>query len=169
MILGMSLETFTELHTIISLVAIAAGLIVLFDMFGSHEWRAWTAFFFVLTFMTSATGFLFPRAGFTPAQGVGIVSLVVLAIAALALYGFHLRGAWRWIYVVGAVLALWLNVFVAVVQSFQKLAFLQPLAPTQSEPPFLFAQIGVMAIFVVLGNLAGIRFRPVGAIGFARS
>ena len=98
-----------------------------------------------------------------PPSPYRFVSLVVLAIAALALYGFHLREAWRWIYAARAVLALWLNVFVAVVQSFQKLAFLQPLAPTQAEPPFLFAQIGILAIFVVLGILAGIKFRPAAA------
>ena len=91
---------------------------------------------------------------------VGIISLLVLAPALLALYAFRLDGSWRWIYVAGAVLALYLNVFVGVVQAFQKLAFLQPFAPTQSEPPFIVAQVAVLAIFVVLGFLAVKRFHP---------
>jgi uncharacterized membrane protein SirB2 len=91
---------------------------------------------------------------------VGIISLAVLAVALLALYVFHLSGAWRWLYVVGAVLALYFNVFVGVVQAFQKLSFLQPLAPTQSEPPFLIAQVVVLVLFIVLGAIAVARFRP---------
>jgi hypothetical protein len=114
------------------------------------------------TTLTSVTGLLFPRAGFTPAQGVGFLSLAVLAVTLLALYLFHLAGTWRWIYVAGAVLALYLNVFVGVVQAFQKLPFLRSLAPTQSEPPFIVAQTVVLVIFVVLGLLAVRRFHPVG-------
>jgi hypothetical protein len=106
------------------------------------------------------TGFLFPITGFTPALAVGSLSLAILAIAILALYAFRLAGAWRPIYVASAVAALYLNVFVGVVQAFQKLAFLQPLAPTQSEPPFFAAQVSVLCLFIVLGILALKRFRP---------
>ena len=89
-----------------------------------------------------------------------IPSLVFLAAANLAFYVYQLAGSWRWIYVVGAVVALYLNVFVGIVQAFQKMFFLQPLAPTQSEPPFFIAQIAVMAIFIVLGILAMRKFHP---------
>ena len=129
-------------------------------MFGAKELDGWTALFLLTTILTSVTGFLFPATSFTPAQGVGIVSLVVLAVALLGLYIFRLAGPWRWIYVTGAVAALYLNVFVAVAQAFQKLPFLQPLAPTQSEPPFIVTEVIVMAIFFVLGFVALKRFHP---------
>ena len=109
------------------------------------------------------TGFLFPITAFTPALAVGAISLVILAIALLALYAFRLAGHWRWIYVVTAMSALYLNVFVLVVQAFQKLEVLQPLAPTQSEPPFVAAQGAVLVAFIVLGILATMRYRPAPA------
>ena len=160
MVIGLSLQTFTLVHVIISLIGIATGLIVLFGMLGSNKLAGWTALFLLTTVLTSVTGFLFPIKGFTPALGVGITSLIVLAIALLALYGKHLAGAWRWIYVVTAVTALWFNVFVLIVQSFQKVSFLKPLAPTQSEPPFLIEQIIVMVIFIGLGIMAVRSFHP---------
>lgn len=160
MILGMSLSTFTTLHVVISLVGIASGAIVLLNMLGGRNSAGVTALFLATTVLTSATGFLFPFTHLLPSHVVGIISLIVLAAALLALYAFHLEAAWRWIYVAGAVLALYLNVFVAVVQAFQKLAFLQPFAPTQSEPPFIVAQTLVLAIFVVLGFLAVRSFHP---------
>jgi hypothetical protein len=160
MILGMSLSTFTTLHVIISLIGIVAGLVVLLGMLGGRKLDSWTAIFLATTVLTSATGFLFPFNKLLPSHVVGIISLVVLAIALLALYGLHLAGAWRWIYVATAVLALYLNVFVGVVQSFQKLAFLQPFAPTQTEAPFIVAQVAVLTIFAVLGFLAVKRFHP---------
>jgi hypothetical protein len=160
MVLGMSLETFTLAHVVLSLVGIASGLIVLFGMIGAKRLDGWTALFLATTVLTSVTGFFFPVAGFLPSHAVGIISLVVLAAALVALYVQRLAGSWRWIYVVGAVVALYLNVFVAVVQAFRKLSFLEPLAPTQSEPPFLLAQLVVMAIFIVLGILAVRRFHP---------
>ena len=163
MILGMSVQTFTILHVIISLIAIASGIIVLIGMFGSQSQPRWTALFLATTILTSVTGFGFPNTTVTPGIVVGIISLVVLAIALAALYLFRLAGHWRWIYVACAVIALYLNVFVAVVQSFQKIGALHALAPTQSEPPFAITQIAVLAIFVVLGILAAIRFRPVAA------
>ena len=160
MILGMSLSTFTTLHVIISLIGIVAGLVVLLGMLGGRQLGSWTAIFLATTVLTSATGFLFPFNKLLPSHVVGIISLAVLAIALLALYGLHLAGVWRWIYVAAAVLALYLNVFVGVVQAFQKLAFLQPFAPTQTEAPFIVAQVVVVAIFVVLGFLAVKRFHP---------
>ncbi len=167
MILGMSTSLFTTIHVIISLIAIASGLIVLIGMLGSHRLAGWTALFLFMTILTSVTGFLFPIKGFTPAIGVGIVSLVILAIALIALYGKHLAGAWRWIYVVSAVAALWFNVFVLIVQSFEKLALLNPHAP-QVGPPFpepqntqfAIAQAAALAVLLLLGIIAAIKFRP---------
>jgi hypothetical protein len=166
MILGMSIASFTLLHVIISLVGIVSGLVMLFAMMGGKRPGGWTELFLVTTVATSVTGFLFPIGNFGPPEIVGIVSLVVLAVALLALYGFHLAGAWRPIYIISAVVALYLNVFVGVAQAFQKLSFLQPLAPTQSEPPFLAAQVIVMAAFILFGFLAVRRFHP-GHRGFA--
>jgi hypothetical protein len=160
MIIGLSIHIFTLLHVAITLVAIASGLIVLFGMLGAHRLPGWTALFLATTILTSVTGFMFPIHGFTPALGVGMVSLVVLAITLLALYSKHLTGAWRWIYVATAVTALWFNVFVLIVQSFQKVPALHALAPTQSEPPFLITQGAALAAFLVLGILAALKFRP---------
>jgi hypothetical protein len=160
MILGMSTPTFTLVHVILSLVGILAGAVAVLGMLSAKKLEGWTALFLATTVATSATGFLFHSAAFGPPHVVGVISLVVLAVAILALYGRHLAGPWRWIYVVGAVLSLYLNVFVGVVQAFQKLPFLQPLAPTQSELPFLIVQIVVMAIFVALGIFAARRFHP---------
>ncbi|HUL88114.1 MAG TPA: hypothetical protein VLU23_08025 [Pseudolabrys sp.] len=160
MILGLSIQTFTLIHVIISLVAIASGVVVLIGMLGSHRMQGWTALFLFTTVLTSATGFLFPFHGFTPAIGVGIISCLLLALALFGLYSKHLLGAWRWIYVAGAVSAFYLNVFVLVVQSFQKVPALRVLAPTQSEPPFLVAQAIALAVFFVAGILAVSRFRP---------
>lgn len=159
MILGLSLSTFTLVHVIISLIGIGSGLIVLYGMLTSHRPGAWTGLFLATTVLTSATGFLFDSP-FGPARAVGIISLVLLAIALFALYGRHLVGAWRPIYIVTALLALYLNCFVGVIQAFQKLAFLKPLAPTQSEPPFLIAQAAVLAIFLVFGFVALRGFHP---------
>jgi hypothetical protein len=160
MILGMSLATFTLVHVIISLIGIASGIIVVFGMLGGNRMPGMTALFLATTVLTSATGFLFPFTTLLPSHIVGIISLVILAIALFALYVQNLAGAWRWIYVVTAVIALYLNCFVGVVQSFMKLSFLQPLAPTQSEPPFQVAQIAVLVIFIVLGFLAVRKFHP---------
>jgi hypothetical protein len=160
MILGLSFSAFTTLHVVISLIGIASGLVVLAGMIGGHRLPALTALFLVTTILTSVTGFLFPISQLLPSHIVGAISLVVLVVALAALYGFRLSGAWRWIYVVTAVLALYLNAFVGVVQAFQKLPLLQALAPTQSEPPFAVAQIVVLIVFALLGYLAVRRFRP---------
>ena len=133
---------------------------VLFGMLRSQRMQGWTALFLLTTVLTSVTGFLFPIHGFTPAIGVGIISCLLLALALVGLYGKHLVGGWRWIYVACAVSAFYFNVFVLIVQSFQKVPTLRALAPTQSEPPFLVAQAVALAAFIVLGIIAAVRFRP---------
>jgi hypothetical protein len=166
MILGMSTQTFTLLHVIISLMGIVAGLVVLSAMFGSHRAPGWTALFLATTVLTSVTGFMFHSTSFGPPHIVGVISLIVLAVALFALYGSHLFGAWRWIYVVTATTALYLNVFVGVVQAFQKIPFIARLAPTQSELPFLVVQLPVLAMFILLGWMAVKKFHPMAAGGF---
>jgi hypothetical protein len=160
MILGMSTSTFTLVHVVLSLVGIFAGLVVVFGMFASKKLDGWTTLFLATTVLTSVTGFFFPFDHILPSHIVGIISLVVLASAILALYALRLAGPWRWIYVVSAVVALYLNVFVGVVQAFQKLPLLASLAPTQSEPPFLIAQSFVLLIFIGLGAVAVRSFHP---------
>lgn len=160
MILGMSTSTFTLVHVVLSLVGIFTGLVVLFGMFGSKKLDGWTAVFLATTVLTSVTGFPFPRDHILPSHIVGIISLVVLAIAIFALYSRHLAGSWRWLYVVAAVVALYLNVFVAVFQAFLKVPTLNALAPSQSEPPFLVTQVFVLVIFIVLGIVAVRSFHP---------
>lgn len=139
MILGMSIQSFTQLHVVISLIGIATGMIVVYGMLKDRRMSGWTAAFLAATVLTSVTGFLFPRVAFTPAEAVGIVSLVVLTITLTAIYAFRLIGPWRWIYVLGATIALYLNAFVGIVQTFQKVPFFRQLAPTQSEPPLIIA------------------------------
>lgn len=159
MILGMTTSTFTLLHVLISLAGIGSGFAVVYGLLTGKRLDGWTAIFLVTTVLTSLTGFLFPVERILPSHVVGIISLVVLTVAILARYPLRLNGAWRWIYVVCAVLALYLNSFVAVVQSFQKIPALKALAPTQKEPPFLVAQLIVMALFLVLGTLGVKKFR----------
>ena len=160
MILGLSIAAFTKLHVAISLIGIVSGLVVLYGMLGAQRMPGWTALFLVTTVLTSVTGFMFPAVTITPAAIFGAISLAVLAVALLALYVFHANGAWRWIYVVTALLALYLNVFVLVVQAFQKIAVLHPLAPNGSEPPFLVAQTIVLLTFLWLGFGAVRKFHP---------
>jgi hypothetical protein len=158
MILGMSVATFTFFHVLISLVGIGSGLIVTLGFLTGKRLKGWTAVFRATTVLTSVTGFLFPFHKFLPSHGVGIVSLIVLAVAIFALYGRGLAGAWLRTYVVSAVIALYLNVFVLIVQLFEKVPALRAVAPTQSEPPFKFAQLFVLVIFVLLGIFAAKKF-----------
>lgn len=161
MILGMSVATLTLVHVLLSVVGMAAGLIVMERFLRNRVLGLSNTIFLVATILTSATGFLFPSKGaFTPAQTLGVISLAVLAIAAVALYFGNLIGAWRWIYVVTATMALYFNFFVGVVQSFQKVGRLRMLAPTQSEPPFAITQAAVLAFFLILAVIALRRFRP---------
>jgi hypothetical protein len=159
MVLGMTLQTFTLLHVLISLAGIGSGLIVLYGLLTGERLDSWTAVFLATTVLTSLTGYLFPVEQILPSHIVGAISLVMLAIALVARYARRMEGSWRWIYVVSATIALYLNVFVLVVQSFLKVPAVHALAPTQKEPPFLVVQLTVMAIFVVLGVLAAKKFR----------
>jgi hypothetical protein len=163
MILGMSLETFTFVHVVISLVGIMTGFIVVALMLQNAPLAGWNGFFLTATILTSVTGFLFPLKAIGPPHIVGAISLVVLAVALFALYGRKLAGPWRWVYVVCATAALYLNVFVAIVQSFDKVTYLHKLAPTGSEPPFGVAQAIVLILFVVIGFLAVRRYHPLRA------
>lgn len=159
MILGMTTATYTILHVLISLAGIGSGFIVMFGLLNGKRLDSWTAVFLTTTALTSISGFGFPFEHLLPSHILGILSLVILAVAIPARYVFHLAGAWRRIYVIGAAIALYLNVFVAVVQAFMKVPVLKALAPTQKEPPFLIAQLTVMAIFIVLTILAAKKFR----------
>lgn len=160
MILGTSVPTFTLVHVVISLIGICSGLVVLFGMFKSKKLEGWTALFLATTILTSVTGFMLPADHLLPSHIVGAISLVVLAVALLALYVKRLTGFWRWLYVVTAVIALYLNDFVLVAQSFQKVPFLNALAPTGSEPPFAIAQLVVLVLFVWFGIVAVRSFHP---------
>jgi hypothetical protein len=158
MILGMSTATYTLLHVLISLLGIGSGLIVMFGFLTGKRFEGWTAFFLVTTVLASATGFGFPFEHLLPSHIIGIISLLILAVTIPARYVFHLARAWRGIYVVGAGMALYLNVFVLVAQAFMKVPALHALAPTQKEPPFLIAQIVVLLVFAGLIILATRRF-----------
>ena len=160
MILGMSTSAFTALHVVLSLIGIVAGFAVVAGMLGSKTVNGWTAVFLAATVLTSVTGFLFPVDKVLPSHIVGVVSLVVLAIAIVAFYGNHLARSWRWIYAVAAIISLYLNVFVLVAQGFLKVGFLNALAPTGSEPAFIIAQVIVLVIFIALGIKAVRSFHP---------
>jgi len=159
MILGMTTSTYTLLHVVISLVGIGSGLGVLYGLLLGKRLEGMTAIFLTSTVLTSVTGFGFPVAHLLPSHKVAIISLVVLAFAILARYAFHLAGAWRKTYVITAAMALYLNVFVLVVQLFEKVPALKELAPKQNEPPFVITQVLVLVIFIGLTILATVRFR----------
>ena len=158
MIFGM--DTYTFVHVLLSLIGIVAGFFVLYGLLTANRMSGWTAIFLVTTLATTLTGFGFPFNGFTPAIGVGIVSTVVLVVTIAALYAFRLRGSWRWIYAGGAVLSFYLNFFVLIVQSFQKIPALNAFAPTGSEPAFAITQGIALLAFVVAGALSLRTFRP---------
>jgi hypothetical protein len=160
MILGMSVPAFTAFHVALSLIGLLSGLIILLGMLNDRRLPGWTALFLVTTIATSATGFLFHSASFGPPHIVGVISLIVLAVAVAALYIYHLSGAWRSAYVATALFAFYLNAFVGVVQAFQKIAFLHAFAPQGSEPPFLVAQAALLVLFVLAGVLSLRRFHP---------
>ena len=153
------MKTFTLIHVAISLVAIVSGLVVMFGLLAAKRLEGWTKLFLVTTIATSVTGFLFPYHGITPGIIVGIISLVLLAAAVIARYARHLAGGWRSIYVITAMIALYLNVFVLIAQLFEKVPVLKALAPTQSEAPFAVAQLLTLALFFISTIFAAIRFR----------
>jgi hypothetical protein len=153
-------ELMLQFHVVISLVAMIAGVGLLYRLLAGGPIKTVTAAFLVTMILTDLTGFPVAPFGFDPPRAVGIISLLLLAGAAVAFYVFRLVGAWRWIFCATAVAAFYLDVFVGVVQSFQKLPFLQALAPTQSEPPFIVAQVIVLLAFVALGVAAVLKYRP---------
>jgi hypothetical protein len=155
----MTLAIYTFIHVVISLIGIFSGFVVLVGLLSGKRLEGWTRLFLITTVATSVTGFGFPVHHLMPSHIVGIVSLVVLAIAIFARYRRHLAGPWRWIYVSSAIVALYLNVFVGVVQSFEKVPALRAIAPTQTEPPFAVTQLVVLVLFVGLAIAAAIRFR----------
>ncbi|HEV2989756.1 MAG TPA: hypothetical protein VG759_15035 [Candidatus Angelobacter sp.] len=157
MVLGISLQAFTVIHVSISLAGIVSGLVVMYGFFTNQRLDRWTVVFLATTALTSVTGFLFPFSGVTPAIKLGVISLVVLAVTAVSRYPMRL--AWRKTYVITACAALYFNVFVLIVQSFEKIPVLRALAPTQKEPPFAIAQVACLAVFVVLTVFAARRFR----------
>jgi hypothetical protein len=169
MILGMSTATYTLLHVLISLAGILSGFVVLFGLLGGKRLDGWTAVFLVTTVATSVTGYAFPATHILPSHIVGILSLIALAIAIVARYQRHMAGGWRRTYVITAATALYFNVFVLVVQSFEKVPALKALAPTLSEAPFVVTQLLGMALFVGLTIMAVKRFREQPASPLARA
>jgi hypothetical protein len=157
---GLPSHLFLEIHIALSLIGIVSGLIVLYGLLNAIAFHGWTALFLATTILTSVTGFPIPPFGFDPPRAVGTLSLALLAIAVCAFYAFHHAGTWRWVYVVTATAALYLNCFVAAVQAFEKVPFLKSLAPTQTEPPFVIAQLILLALFVWLGIAALSKFHP---------
>jgi hypothetical protein len=160
MVLGMSLSTYTTLHVIISLIGIGSGFIVLFGLIGGRLLSPWNGVFLVTTILTSLTGFAFPNDKVTPGIILGVLSIIVLAIALVALYVFHLRGGWRRTYAVTAIIALYFNVFVLIAQIFEHVPVFHALAPTGTETPFKAAQTLLLLLFVVLTTAAAKKFRP---------
>ena len=158
------MNSFLVFHVALSLIGILTGFVVVFGMIDSQACKGWTTVFLWTTLATSVTGFLFPFHGFTPAIGTGIISVLVLALTFFALYAKKLFGGWRTVYVVTAVIAQYLNFFVLIVQSFQKISFLHELAPTGKEPAFGVAQGAALLLFIVLGVVAAKKFHPVAPL-----
>ncbi len=157
MILGMT--TLTFVHVVISLIGIFSGFVVVFGLLAGKRLDGWTALFLATTVATSVTGFFFPFHGVTPGGVIGVISLIVLAVAIFARYTRHLAGGWRRTYVITAVLAQYLNFFVLIVQSFEKVPALKAMAPTQSAGPFKVAQLVALVVFLALGIAAAVKFR----------
>ena len=155
----MLLSAFTFFHVVLSLVGIGTGFVVMYGLLTSKRLDGWTAIFLTTTVATSVTGFLFPFHGFLPSYGVGLVLLIVLVIAILARYRFHLAGGWRRTYAITAVIALYLNFFVLIAQLFMKVPALKAIAPAPSDPPFQITQLITLLLFAVLGVRAAVKFR----------
>jgi hypothetical protein len=156
-------DVLTLIHTAISLVAIGAGVVAVLALMRNSDLRGWTHLFLVTAFLTSATGFLFPFSILTPAMVVGLIALAILALVVLAFYKYNSARTWRWVHAIGMVASLYLLVFVGVVQAFQKIAYLNGFAPTQSELPFVVAQVATLFFFVVLGVAAVRAYHPTTA------
>jgi hypothetical protein len=154
----MILSAFTMFHVVLSLIGIGSGFVVLYGLLTSKRLDGWTMVFLTTTVATSVTGFLFPVHHFLPSHAVGLLSLIALAIAILARYRFQLAGHWRRTYVITAVIALYFNVFVLIVQLFLKVPSLKEIAPTQSEPPFQMAQLVALILFGLFAVRAAMKF-----------
>jgi len=157
------LLVFTLFHVLLSLIGICSGFVVINGLLHSRDLDRWTGTFLVTTTATSVTGFLFPVEHLMPSHILGAISLVVLGLAIAGRYRFHRTGHWVRTYVIGAVVAEYLNVFVLIVQLFAKVPALHELAPTGSEPPFAAVQLATLFTFVWLGVRATMRFRPATA------
>ena len=166
MILGMTTSTFTLLHVLISLVGIVAGLVVMYGFITARRLNRWNVLFLATTALTSLTGFAFPNKHVTPGIVIGVLSMVILAIAVLARYALRMSGPWRSTYVISSAIALYFNVFVFVVQSFEKVPAIRALAPTQKEPPFAISQLVVLVLFIVATVMAvrGFRLAAAGSL-----
>jgi hypothetical protein len=156
----MILHIYTIIHTLISLIAIFTGIVVLCGLLTGNPLEGWTKWFLITAVATTVTGFFFPFHGVTPAIVLGIITVPVLAITIYARYSRRLAGAWRWAYVLGAVMSLYFNLFVLVVQAFEKVPALHAMAPTQTESPFKLTQLVVLIVSVGLAVVAVIRFHP---------
>jgi hypothetical protein len=154
------MTAFTLFHVALSLIGIAAGFVVIWGFLSAQRFPAWNAIFLAATMLTSVTGFFFPIEHFTPAHAVGTLSLLVLGMAVVGRYPMQMDGRWRATYVITALISQYFNVAVLIIQSFQKVAALRILAPTQSELPFLITQLVAVTVFIVLGIAAVSRFRP---------
>ena len=152
--------TLTLVHTLISIAALLAGMLAIGALFIRGAPEGWTTWFLVLAALTSLTGFLFPFQGVTPAFAVGVVALMVITMMLIARFSFHLAGIWRLVYVGGMVANVWFLAFVSVVQVFRHVPAVEAYAPTQAEPPFLISQVALLAVFIVIGVAAALRFRP---------
>jgi hypothetical protein len=164
MTFGIPPEILLQTHVVLSLIGIVSGLVVVYGLLTDRPLGGWTALFLATTILTSVTGFPLAPFGFDPPRAVGLISLVFLAIAVIALYVFALAHAWRWIYIVSALVALYLNCFVAVIQAFMKVPFVHELAPTQSEPPFVIAQVVLLVVFIAFGFFSVRSFHPRPAV-----
>jgi hypothetical protein len=154
----MLLSAFTLFHVVLSLAGIGSGLVVVYGLLNSKRLDGWTALFLTTTAATSLTGFFFPVHQFLPSHGVGILSLGLLTLSIVGRYRFDLAGGWRRTYVITGVTALYLNVFVLIVQLFRRVPELKALAPTQSEPPFQVTQLFALVVFGTLAVLAALKF-----------
>ncbi|MGD0627920.1 MAG: hypothetical protein ABR987_01130 [Terracidiphilus sp.] len=161
MILGLSLVQFTYLHVFLSLVGLGAGIFIVYGLLTSRRLSILTSLFLVTTVATSLTGFLYPFNGITPGIILGILSMIVLVLAIVALYVKKLAGPWRGTYVVTVMLAYYFNFFVLVAQSFAKVPALHSIAPTQASPGFGFTQAAILVIFILLTIRAFKKFHPV--------
>lgn len=157
------LPLFVEVHVYISLIGIAAGLVVALGLLASKRLNGWTALFLASTVVSVVTGFLLPAHGLLPSHIVGVLTAIALALAIIARYSRNLAGGWRVTYVVSAMLALYFNTFILVVQLFEKVPSLHALAPTKSEPPFKMTQLAVLGIFILITIVAAVRFHDTQA------